>query len=366
MNLFAWYWSFCVVAGVLYTALIVWFLNGWRSIGVFHRQQKTYHTKVTVLVPFYNEAKNLEQCVRGLLNQAIQTTDYEILLIDDQSTDQSKEIAKDFAAKYQRVSYLFNENKGKKRALMLGVQQALGQLIVTTDADCRHPEFWLASMVEYYEIFKPNLIVGPVVLETGLSFFQQFQQMEFVSLVASGAGAIGINHAIMCNGANLAFDKEIFNQFDDPLNIEYQSGDDVFLLHQMKIRDSDKIHFLKSEEAIVSTSSQESWHQFMKQRRRWLSKAPGYDDGDTKFTAFVVFTASFLWVIGLVGLSFNTEFWKPVLFMFILKTLVDFIFLRQVSEFFNLKKILPILPVFQVFYGFYVLVSVLSIPGSRK
>lgn len=366
MNLFSWYWSFCLVAGVLYTALMVWFLNGWKSILVFKRQQKTYHTKVSIIVPFFNEAATLKNCIEGLVHQNIQTTEIEILLLDDQSTDESVAIAKKQAEKSNRIKYYRNEQKGKKQALIQGISVANGDLIVTTDADCIHPEFWLANLVEYYELHSPNMIVGPVNLQAGNSFFQKFQQIEFVSLIASGAGAVGIEHPIMCNGANLAFNKSQFLKLDDPLKLEFESGDDVFLLHSMKKIGADKIHFLKSAEAMVTTAAKKELKSFLNQRFRWVSKAPGYSDGDTKFTAFVVFISSFLWVFGLVMLPFNPEFWKPIVYLFLLKTLVDMFFLSQVSEFFKQKKLINWIPLFQFVYGFYVIVSALSLVFLRK
>ncbi|MDA3893230.1 MAG: glycosyltransferase [Salinivirgaceae bacterium] len=366
MNLFAWFWSFVVVIGVLYTALIVWFLNGWKSIPQFTSSKQKFSTKVTVVVPFYNEQPTLKKCIEALLKQNIQTLEYQILLIDDQSDDSSTEIAKGFAEQYHRVSYFVTEQKGKKHAILLGVKNALGELIVTTDADCTYNKNWLSTIVDYYESYESNIIVGPVMFQDGKSLLQKFQQIEFTSLVASGAGAIGIGHAIMCNGANLAFKKEVFDEFDDPLNLKYNSGDDVFLLHNMKTIDNDKIHFLKSEDAVVRTRAVKDLRTFFKQRFRWTSKAPGYKDNDTQFTAFVVFAASLLWVSGLASLTYNSDFWKPVLFLFVLKTIVDIVFLNQISDFFNIKRMVKWMPLFQLFYGFYVVIAGLSVFFKKR
>jgi len=185
--------------------------------------------------------------------------------------------------------------------------------------------------------------------------------------VASGAGAIGINHPVMCNGANLAFKKSVFLELDNPFNLEYSSGDDVFLLHSMKKVDANKIHFLKSADATVVTQAAKNIKSLFKQRNRWVSKTPGYADGDTKFTAFVVFAASFLLVTGLGLIVYNVNFWKPVLFLFLLKTVVDTLFLNQVSSFFKQKKLIKWVTVFELFYVFYVTITVMSLFfGKRK
>ncbi len=366
MNIFAWFWSFCIVAAVLYAALVVWFLNGWNSIPVFYRKNKIYSTKVSVIVPFFNNGASLKKCIDGLIHQSIQTTEYEIILVNDHSVDESELIAKEFAEKYRRITLLQNNKKGKKQALLQGIAHSTGSLVVTTDADCSHPEFWLANIVEYYELHNPNMIVGPVVLKTGNSLFQKFQQIEFISLVATGAGAIGINHPVMCNGANLAFKKSVFLELDNPLNLKYASGDDVFLLHNMKKVDADKIHFLKSGEAMVVTNATKNIKSLFKQRGRWVSKASGYTDGDTKFTAFVVFITSFLLVMGLGLMVYNIIFWKPVLFLFLVKTIVDTLFLNQVLGFFKQKALMKLTPVFEFFYVFYVSVTVMLLLFNKK
>jgi len=361
MSFYPWFAAFCAVSGVLYTILIISFLNGWKSISVFRRKDNSFTTKVSVIVPFYNEESSLNKCIEGLLSQNIQTLEFEIILVDDQSTDTSTTIAKKLAEKHSRIKYLRTEVKGKKQALLMGIQASGGELIVTTDADCTHQEFWLANFVEYYELYKPNMIVGPVALVTGESKFQRFQQIEFVCLIASGGGAIGIGHPIMCNAANMAFSKSAFLALNDPFNMEYQSGDDVFLLHRMKQLDTEKIHFLKSQEAMVFTQSKSNMLAFLRQRIRWVSKVPGYNDGDTKFTAIFVFAASFLWGFGIPFMILRLDFWKPVLFLFLLKTIVDTYFFFRVSSYFKQKNLLKWVPMFELFYGYYVTRVALSL-----
>jgi glycosyltransferase involved in cell wall biosynthesis len=359
MDFISWFWVLCIVVGILYFVLIVWFLNGWKLISEFKREKKSYNTKVSVLVPFYNEELTLERCIKDLEEQEIDTSFMEIILIDDSSTDKSTDIAQKYAEKYATVHCEQNEgDKGKKGALQFGIDKSVGDLIVVTDADCRYPSGWLANLVEYYEQHNPNMIVGPVVMEGELSLFHKFQEFEFVNLVASGAGAIGINHPIMCNGANLAFNKEVFYTIKDPFNMKYESGDDVFLLHNMKKIANDKIHFIKSSEAIVTTVTNKNITDFFNQRFRWISKAPGYRDSDTKFSAFVIFATSFLWMVGLGLTLFNDfHFLKPTLFLFLLKTFVDTIFYKNISSFFNKNKLLRWILIFQIMYGIYITIA---------
>jgi len=367
MNFFYWFWAFCIVAGILYSALIIWFLNGWRNIPFFKRKNNIYKTKISVIVPFYNEQKNIENCINGLIYQDIKTTELEIILIDDKSTDKSADITKKYAEQYHRIKYILNTgHKGKKHALLKGISESKGDLIITTDADCSYNKHWLANIVEYYETYNPNMITGAVKLQTNKSLFQQFQQIEFISLVATGAGAVGINHPVMCNGANLAFKKNVFSELKDPYNIKYESGDDVFLLHNFKNIDAEKIHFLKNKESIVVTQASSGIKQFFKQRFRWVSKATGYTDSDTKFTGLIVFLSTLLWITGLFLIPYKIDFWQPTLFLFSIRIIINILFLNNISGFFSTKIPNLLIPVFEIFYGIYVSTTIFHLFFNKK
>ncbi|MBI9068334.1 MAG: glycosyltransferase [Salinivirgaceae bacterium] len=366
MSLFHAYWLAVVVISILYAALLVWFLNGWVNIPYFTSCRKILNTKVSVVIPFFNEIETIESNIKSLLHQRIQTTEYEIICVDDHSTDGSAAIVKKYAEQYGRLHLLSNSEKGKKSALMDGIEAAKGELIVITDADCTYHENWLHSIVEYYEKEKPAMIIGPVTFKSGKGVFKKFQQIEFVSLVGTGAGAAGINHAVMCNAANLAFKKEVYSKLDDPFNINYTSGDDIFLMHNFK-QQNEQIDFLKCKDAIVQTTSTKKLKDFINQRVRWSSKASGYKDADTIFTAGVVFLSSALMFISLLLLFKDVNYWKPLLFLYLVKTAVDTWYLYKTSDFFKVKHLLKWIPFFQVVYIFYVaIISLVSLFSMGK
>lgn len=357
MNLFIWYWLFAVVIAVLYTALMVWFMVGWNNLKYYVPNKKTFNTKVTVIVPFHNEADVIEKCLLGLLSQQIQTNEYTVIAVNDNSTDESVAIVEKLEKDYNRLSLLHNTEKGKKSALSYAVNSAPGELIITTDADCIYQPNWLTSMVSYYEEYKPGMIIGPVSLEIGKGFFQRFQLLEFNSLIMATGGAAGIGHPIMCNGANLAFKKEIFQSLNNPMNDEYVSGDDIFLMHSFKRETDEEIHFLKSHEAMVRTQAKEGIKQFFLQRERWASKAKGYTDADTIFTASIVFGVAGLILIGLAFMPFNWHFIKPIMFLFVVKLVVDFLFFNTSDSFFKHRMLFLNFILFQLFYIIYILVA---------
>lgn len=363
MNFFYVVWLFAVVFTLMYLFVMMGFLSGWNGLVNYKQKQKQHHTRVSILLPFYNEIENLEACVKGLAHQQIQTTLVEILLIDDHATDGSTQLAQQLASQYYQVSYLANPEgkKGKKAALETGIASSKGDLIITTDADCSHPPLWLATLIDYYETQQAELIIGPVNIKIGTSWLQKFQGIEFVSLIGTTGGAAGINRPIMCNGANLAFTRAVYQEFSDPFKKEFLSGDDVFLMHQVKSRYPESIHFVKSEQALVETKSAGSWRQFFNQRFRWASKAPGYTDSDTLFTAGVVFGISLTFILSALLMIQDLNFYKPLLFVFLFKTAIDSWFFFWVAPFFNKQKLVVYIPLFELFYSLYVVIAAVSI-----
>ncbi len=103
------------------------------------------------------------------------------------------------------------DENGKKAAVLKGVQHAAFNLIVFTDADCTMEDNWLSSIAAIYSQQNADMIIGLVDMEVKPGLFNRFQEIEFLSLVASGAAAAAGGRPIYCNAANLAFQKGSFS-----------------------------------------------------------------------------------------------------------------------------------------------------------
>lgn len=100
---------------------------------------------VSIIIPVCNGEKTLARCLESILSQ-----DYpnlEILVIDNNSTDKTKEIITNFIAKDNRIKYFFEPYQSRGAARALGCQKAAGEIIGMTDADCIVPSSWVSKMV---------------------------------------------------------------------------------------------------------------------------------------------------------------------------------------------------------------------------
>jgi poly-beta-1,6-N-acetyl-D-glucosamine synthase len=360
------FWIIYISALVLYFILILSFSVGWMRLKEFHASKtptKDY-TQFSVLVAIRNEAQNAENLVSCLLKQNYPYEKFEVFLIDDHSQDSTAEIftnlVKDFK-NFQVLSLPENEN-GKKAALKYGTIHSSGEVCVFTDADCNFSPNWINSLNEFYILQnKPDLIIGLVDCIANGNFLQKIFRLEFLSLILSSAGAASLGYPVFCSGANLAVKRHDYLSASN-LKSSIASGDDVFLLHELKAQKKN-IKILKSKEHLVITRPPESIAGFFNQRIRWGKKSRHYTDKATLSLALLIVFVNFLLLAG----CFLSLIHKTMPFFLIglaLKVVSDTTLFYSGNSFFKLNKYLLLLPVMELFYPFYILFIVL-IPQKR-
>src|SRR5450759_598001 len=245
-------------------------------------------TFVSVVVACRNEQENLPLLLNSIAGQDYPKGLFEAIIVDDNSTDRTNEIASCFTG-ISNIIAINNNGKGKKQAIRTGINASSGILIITTDADCRMGKRWIRTIAAFYEKHKPDMIICPVQIEPGPGFFGRFQELEFLSLQGITAGSVFSGDATMCNGANLSFTREAYLNHTDNLHFEIASGDDIFLLHSLKKQIQSKILWLESPDVVITAASSPTVGSFLKQRRRWISKGKTYKDRFTILLGIVTF-----------------------------------------------------------------------------
>ncbi len=243
---------------------------------------------VTVLLPVRDEEAVLPHCLASLSAQEYPAAQLEVLVVDDHSSDRSADIVRTRAEEDSRFQLLScgEEEEGKKAALTRGVSAARGEIIVTTDADCRHDTQWLRTLLQPFAD-GADVVAGPVVIDTRARLFARLQAMEFLGLVGVGAGFFGIGYPRMCNAANFAYRRSCFEAAGGyEANRGIHSGDDEFLLHDIVYRQEGKAEFVTAPGALVRTGAQQTMRAFLRQRVRWASKGSRYED--RRFVSFLV------------------------------------------------------------------------------
>jgi len=346
---------------------------GWYTLKTWKRKKSEPHTKVTVIIPARNESANILGCLNKIVRQHYPSELFDIIIVDDCSTDDTALLVNNFILKNpeKRISLIAlnaEQSSLKKQAITEAVKVASSDLIVTTDADCTMSSEWISSIVNYYETTDAIMIAGPVCFTKSKSIFDKMQELEFLSLIASGAATINIGLPTMCNGANLAYEKKAFLEVGGfETNKKYASGDDVFLMHKMKKELHRKIRFIKCPDSIIETKSTTSIPSFFNQRKRWASKSRGYKDVPTIIIALIIFLTNILILSCFVLSFFSSTFLLLFLISFFLKFIVDFPVLFGICSFLKKEKLMYLYIPVQLVYPFYIVLTGISgLTGKYK
>ena len=235
---------------------------------------------VSIIVPFRNESENILSNIKSLSTQNFAKENYEVIYVNDNSTDNSFQILNDYKSP-QNVKILslpddYSPNAHKKRAIRYGIENSSGEIIITTDADCVYSKNWLTSMLFNFDD-ETGFISGPVEFLNEDKIFSKLQKLEFAGLVITGAGLIGIGKPTICNAANIAYRKKTYrevNGFYDQMDLS--SGDDELLMQKIAKDTNYRVKFSLFNDSIVKTSPSKSIDEFYHQRKRWASKGLFY------------------------------------------------------------------------------------------
>jgi cellulose synthase/poly-beta-1,6-N-acetylglucosamine synthase-like glycosyltransferase len=313
---------------------------------------------VSVIVPCHNEEHNLTHLLNSLSSQNYPKDLFEVIVIDDNSTDDTFKTASHYSG-IQNISILSNTGIGKKSAIRQGISISESELIITTDADCTMGVNWIKTISSFYQQNRPDMIICPVQIETGNGFFRRFQELEFLSLQGITAGAALSGQAIMCNGANLAFAREMYYKHSQNLHDEINSGDDIFLLQSLKIEKKSKVNWIESPEAIVTTRASSSMNSFLQQRKRWISKVAHYTDKHIIITGIATFVAVFLQFAYLICSLFNPVLLYGFLFILVFKSVPDYLIIRNTARRYEKTRLMRWFLPSQIIYPFYVMMVII-------
>lgn len=320
---------------------------------------------VSVLIPFRNEEQNILRVLKSLESQDYPEEKFEVIFMDDNSSDNSKNLLETHIRKNNfkviSVPKEYSEKAHKKRAIRYGIENAKGEIIVTTDADCVHSSQWLRTLLSFMKN-DVGFISGPVEFITGNNLFDKFQKLEFAGLVITGAGLIGNNTPTICNAANIAYRKKAFDEVGGfALQMDLSSGDDELLMQKIFQDTNYKIVFALDKNAIVKTEANNSIKQFYNQRKRWASKGLFYKNKLLVFKLILIFLFYLsLILLPILGLILSKLFLFLFIISFLLKIILEYNILKKGIELLFEKNILDIFLIAELFHIPYVIVAGIS------
>ncbi|MCS6819186.1 MAG: glycosyltransferase [Chitinophagales bacterium] len=374
---------FLIVLGfnLVYLAVVLYFLIHWLKIKKFQPKSANYDMSVSVVVPVRNEEKHIKECIESLLNQNYAKDLYEVIVVDDYSVDNTRKIIREINHAGLRFFDLRNylgergeKKPNKKEAISIGIKNAQGNIIITTDGDCVRGENWLRTMISFFSTQTYKLITAPVLIKSTYSPISILQQADVMALMGITAASIKAGKPIMCNGANLMYAKDTFVELEGfKGNHDVASGDDIFLMQKVLQRYPNSVGFVKNIDTAVFTHPESSFFSLINQRIRWVGKSIRFGGPMVRFQLIFFYLYNLTIATASIYSLYQYITQRELKYLTLLtvalgsKILIDLIFCLPVFSFFKKGWLVVLLPLIEPFHILYILLTgVLSLFGRYR
>lgn len=313
-------------------------------------QPSAKNIPVSVIICAKNEEDNLRLNLPSIINQGYSS--FEIVLVDDSSTDDTLMVMEDFAHQHPNIKIVkvkpvdkFWGNK--KYALTLGIKAASHNFLLFTDADCKaFSDQWITSMSAHFSKSK-SVVLGygahdkkkNSLLNKLIRFETFLTAVQYFSYAKLGLAYMGV-------GRNLAYKKDTFFEasgFMKHMNIK--SGDDDLFVNQ--VANNFNVAICTTANGFTTSQPKTTLHSWIKQKRRHISTSKFYKPKH-KFLLGLFFTSQLLfWILAIVLLIIKIElYW--VLGLIIFRFLIQYISLGNGTNKLNEKDLKPWIAVLDV------------------
>jgi biofilm PGA synthesis N-glycosyltransferase PgaC len=233
--------------------------------------------KVSIIICARNESTKIVPLLQSLEKIDYSKEDYEVLLVNDDSSDDTKKIMVDFCEKKSNWKYLLhqkdkNSYKGKKGALDFGIQNSQYEIILATDADCVVQEKWVESMVSYFDS-ETAMVQGYSPVNQQPDFLSIYQQFDTLAEGVTAASSMYFNNPTHANARNFAFRRSVYDEVGGYSKISHvDTGDDFYLAKLIKNETDYRFRYNPDGEAFVYTEELQDlktyWHQQLRRNSK--------------------------------------------------------------------------------------------------
>jgi cellulose synthase/poly-beta-1,6-N-acetylglucosamine synthase-like glycosyltransferase len=312
-------------------------------IGLFlpDKSKNTVKPFISVIIAARDEEKNISGCLNSVLNQSYDKEGYEVILINDRSTDKTQSIAENVREQYRNLSIITISDlpsgiSPKKQALESGIKQSKGEILLFTDADCIVKNTWIESMVSKFRD-DVGMVIGFSGIRT-MNFFERFQSVDFLSLMTVTCGACNMGLHWAASGQNLGYRRKAFDEAGGFHSVMHRiSGDDALMVQLIRRLKKWKIIFNMDFRSFNETGAQKSLDRLVHQRSRWASNATIMLRLNPLLFFYLLFV--YIFYAGLfIGLI--TAFFEPLVlpvtgFAFLNKLIIDLLITGFGNRFFQ-------------------------------
>jgi cellulose synthase/poly-beta-1,6-N-acetylglucosamine synthase-like glycosyltransferase len=307
---------------------------------------------VTVIVAARNEEEVIAKCIKYLKGLKYDKELFEIILVNDKSTDRTKEIMVNETRGLEEFKVIDSNNlettslKGKANAIDSAIKTAKGDILFTTDADCEVPENWIEETIKYYEN-NTAMVCGFTILKYDKSLFAKIQSLDWMYLLSIATCSSGINMILSCLGNNLSFGKKVYNNIGGYNKVGFSVTEDLALMRKIDTYERFKIKFPVLPGAIVKTDPCKNLKELYYQKKRWFRGATGIN-----YLGFILgielYAMNFLLLFGFLLIN-------PLAYLILIsiKVISELLITIPVYNKLKIRKLLKYFPLFQIYFAVY-------------
>lgn len=315
------------------------------------KKNNNYSPAVSIIVAARNEESKILNCLKSLNNLNYPREKLDIIIVNDQSTDRTREIVEDFIRDKHHFKLINSEIsqtnlKGKVNAITQGIDISKGEILLFTDADCTVPTDWVKETVSY---FTENVgIVGGYTFLKSKKTFEGIQSLDWIYLFNIASSSATLGFPLTGIGNNLAFKKEYYNLVGGYRNIKFSVTEDYALTQEILKKTNAKMAFPLNHKTLITSLPCENILELYRQKKRW-----GVGGLDMIPMGFLVFSIPFILNI-LILINIFVLNIKILTLTFIIKALMDFLLLFYSTKKLGLVSYLKYFLLFEVYLFVYV------------
>jgi 1,2-diacylglycerol 3-beta-glucosyltransferase len=341
--------TFLIVVTILYLCQAGIFLFGLKRNR--HELQISSNLSVSVIIAARNEEANLRECLESVTNQTYPVSLYEILIINDGSTDGTEAICNDFIKRYPNIKSIQVKDdpiiRGKANALAQGIDASSGEIILITDADCTVPRTWVEQTANWYN--SEVGLIGGFTLQKATTPFEGMQSLDWTFILGMAAATAGLGHPLGSIGNNLSFRRAAYDQVGGYRKLKFSVTEDYTVVQA--IVGSKKWNYIYPIDLkhLVESKSCPNFQSILRQKHRW-----GKGGLDMKPAGLAIMVVGFLMHLS----PFVMLFWGGVVqaaTALMIKFIADYVFLYKILRQLDRKEDLRWFYWFEIYFMIYVL-----------
>ncbi len=233
-----------------------------------------YRPAVSIIVAARNEEARIGACISSLLALSYPKDLLEVIIVDDHSTDLTQDVVRKHIGtstgfRLIKAGEPAGVLKGKVNALVAGIDQSKGEILLFTDADCTVPAEWVEATVGYYADKQVAMVAGFITL-SGQGWLRAIQSLDWLALVSAASATAALRFPVTAVGNNLSIRRSAYNEVGGYRNIPFSVTEDFALVKAVTTTGAGRVVLPLDAGIAIQTVPCRTMSELLSQRRRWF------------------------------------------------------------------------------------------------